>query len=291
MTFDDWQNGVNCKTSGTWNLHNVLPESMDFFILLSSASGLIGLRGQANYNAGNTYEDAFARYRVSFCGMKTISLNLGAMVDDGILAKNRSSLERVLRYGVLRPITRRRFFGILDYCCDPKVLISTANESQIAIGVATRKAHDGGFDINLHRHPLFRHVLYENKVAALNSNSKRATSKDDDANTRSLFSASQCLSDAANIVVGAIIKKLSKNLPMLPQTISDLDIHRPIQSYAVDSLLAVELRNWIKKELRAEVAVFETQGGATFATLGRCVAEKSTLKHEKWKLRDGRGIV
>lgn len=94
MTFDDWQAGVACKTSGSWNLHTVLPENMDFFILLSSASGLAGLRGQANYNAGNTYEDPFARYRVSYCGAKTISLNLGAMIDDGILANNPNTMQR-----------------------------------------------------------------------------------------------------------------------------------------------------------------------------------------------------
>ena len=286
MTFDDWQSGTACKTSGSWNLHTILPGNMDFFILLSSASGLVGLRGQANYNTGNTYEDAFARYRVSVCGMKTVSLDLGVMIDDGILAENQDSLQRVLTYGVLHPITRSRFFGILDYCCDPKVPFSTACESQIAIGVAARSEKDGGFDgINLRRHPLFRHLVYENKVAAsLTANSKHAQNEDDEAHFCSLFSASQSLPDAANIIIGAIIKKLSKNIPMLSQQVEDIDINRPIQSYAVDSLLAVELRNWIKKRFRAEVAVFETQGGSTFATLGRCVAGRSALKHERWNL-------
>ncbi len=71
MTFDDWQAGVTCKTVGSLNLHRMLPSGMDFFILLSSASALIGLRGQANYNAGNTYEDAFARWRMTACRDKT----------------------------------------------------------------------------------------------------------------------------------------------------------------------------------------------------------------------------
>jgi hypothetical protein len=48
-----------------WNLHHCLPRDMDFFILLSSVAGLVGNRGQANYAAGNTFQDALASHRVS----------------------------------------------------------------------------------------------------------------------------------------------------------------------------------------------------------------------------------
>ena len=286
MTFHNWQSGVACKTIGSCNLHTILPHGMDFFILLSSASGLAGLRGQANYNAGNTYQDAFARYRVATCGAKTISLNLGAMVDDGILAENPNALQRVLTYGVLHPITRSRFFGILDYYCDPKLACPTASESQMAIGIGTRAGKDGGLDgINLGRHPMFRHQVYESEVSAALANSgKTDQAQDDERYFRSLFSESTSLPEAANIIIGALVRKLAKTLPTLPQRIEDVDTSRPIQSYSVDSLLAVELRNWIKKELKAEVAIFETQGASTFATLGRLVAERSTLAHAGWSL-------
>src|SRR4051794_7054114 len=114
MDYESWSIAVNCKSIGSWNLHAVLPSGMDFFIMLSSISGLSGIRGQANYDAGNTYEDAFARYRVSQ-GEKCTSLDLGAMLDDGILAEDRDLLNRVLAYGTLGGITRQMFYGMLDY--------------------------------------------------------------------------------------------------------------------------------------------------------------------------------
>jgi KR domain len=40
----------------------MLPPKMDFFIMLSSVSSIIGNVGQANYAAGNTFEDALAHY-------------------------------------------------------------------------------------------------------------------------------------------------------------------------------------------------------------------------------------
>ncbi|KAL8847281.1 MAG: hypothetical protein Q9221_007680 [Calogaya cf. arnoldii] len=281
MSFNDWQAGVACKTSGSFNLHTVLPDGMGFFILLSSASGLVGLRGQANYNAGNTYEDAFARWRTESCGDKTISLNLGAMVDDGILAENPEALQRVLTYGTLQPITRARYFAILDYYCDHETRISNPTESQMAMGVSVGSATDGALQgMNLARHPLFRHLVYQSHSASKDF----AGVENDDRYFRALYSEATSLPEAALVVIKAVAKKLAKTVPDIPQSVEEVDFNRRIQSYGVDSLLAVELRDWIKKELKAEVAVFETQGASTFFTLGRVVAERSALEHKKWVL-------
>ncbi|KAI8175177.1 hypothetical protein K4K51_007770 [Colletotrichum sp. SAR 10_75] len=38
-------------------------EDLDFFILLSSVSGVIGNSAQGNYCAGNTFEDVLAHHR------------------------------------------------------------------------------------------------------------------------------------------------------------------------------------------------------------------------------------
>ena len=52
MTPEQWSLSVNPKASGTWNLHRFLPKELDFFVMLSSIMGILGGRGQANYNAG-----------------------------------------------------------------------------------------------------------------------------------------------------------------------------------------------------------------------------------------------
>ena len=38
---------------GSWNLHELMPRDLDFFIMLSSLAGILGNRGQSNYRAGN----------------------------------------------------------------------------------------------------------------------------------------------------------------------------------------------------------------------------------------------
>jgi hypothetical protein len=94
MEYEDWLCATRPKTIGSWNLHNALPNDMDFLIFLSSAAGVIGNRGQANYAAGNAFQDALARHR-SAHGMHTVSLDLGpiigaGMVDQGMMDRLKS---------------------------------------------------------------------------------------------------------------------------------------------------------------------------------------------------------
>lgn len=67
MTHEWWETGLKPKVHGTRNLHEYFgPERpLDFFIICSSISGITGNPGQAQYCAGNTYQDTLAHYRRS----------------------------------------------------------------------------------------------------------------------------------------------------------------------------------------------------------------------------------
>ncbi|KAF2794878.1 putative polyketide synthase [Melanomma pulvis-pyrius CBS 109.77] len=276
LNYDSWKPAVECKTVGSWNLHHVLPHGMDFFVILASASGLAGVRGQANYNAGNVYEDAFARHRVSQ-GEKTVALDLGAMLEDGILAENPHLLKRVMAYGVLAPVTRQNFFGILDFYCNPAMPLLSPVECQIAIGVGV-----GGGDslesFDFGRQPMLRTLPsgIRRQAPAGKEENRYSTSN------RDKIADSDSLDQVTDIVGEAIIQKLGKSLADM-QDISSIDRHRQLQMYGVDSLLAVELRNWIAKEFKAEIDVFETQGASTLEILSRLVARRSQIKHDRWE--------
>lgn len=48
MTLEDWNTSTDPKVRGTWNLHSLRPNGLDFFILFSSIVGIIGGPGQGN---------------------------------------------------------------------------------------------------------------------------------------------------------------------------------------------------------------------------------------------------
>ena len=87
---------------------------MDFFVLLSSISGISGQGGQANYSAGNTFKDALAHYRISQ-GQKAVSIDLGVMVSDGFLSENDFLLHRMMDSGLYVPLRDIELFALLDY--------------------------------------------------------------------------------------------------------------------------------------------------------------------------------
>ncbi|KAJ4288925.1 hypothetical protein N0V90_011266 [Kalmusia sp. IMI 367209] len=279
MEYESWQIAVNCKTVGSWNLHSLLPLGMDFFVFLSSGSGLVGVRGQTNYDAGNTYEDALARYRVSQ-GEKAVSLDLGAMVDDGILAENPALLKRVLGYGTLEAITRHRFQAILDYYCNPSLPLLSPDRSQMVIGLGSGRG-DSLESIDYSRQPMLQRLAI--------ANSERGHVPDADTIKLRSISISISFEHATDIVAQAIIDKLSKSLPEMREHGSE-DRHRQLQLMGVDSLLAVELRNWIVKEYAAEVAIFETQAsiyGGVIA-IGPALAIAHGQAGEVWNVTDVR---
>jgi hypothetical protein len=95
MTFEQWDRSARTKINGSRNLHKHLP-AMEFFIMLSSASGFAGNSSQSNYAAGNTYQDALARHRTAQ-GLPAVCYDLGAVDTVGFLAKQRDMDNEKLR--------------------------------------------------------------------------------------------------------------------------------------------------------------------------------------------------
>ncbi len=64
LTWDRFPHILESKVAGSWNLHLCSLElNLDHFVLFSSAAGLLGSANQANYAAGNTFQDTLAHYR------------------------------------------------------------------------------------------------------------------------------------------------------------------------------------------------------------------------------------
>ncbi|MEZ4619280.1 MAG: SDR family NAD(P)-dependent oxidoreductase [Caldilineaceae bacterium] len=71
------------KLQGAWHLHDLTQGMrLDFFVLFSSAVGLMGNAGQANHAAANTFLDAFAHYRRAQ-GQPALSINWGVCPEIG----------------------------------------------------------------------------------------------------------------------------------------------------------------------------------------------------------------
>lgn len=271
MPFSSWIAATAPKTNGSWNLHTLLPD-LKFFILLSSISGTLGNAGQANYAAGNTYQDALALYR-STRGQPAVALDLGWLASIGAVAESARLQKGVASRSYLLPISESNLLALLEYYCSPDLDLQHGPAAHPVIGLAPPAA--AGADLpSLFYTPPYR-VLHQAGQVGAETHSPSET-----VNYPALFAACESLAEAGELVAQGLARKLGAALRMLA---GDVDPGKPLHAYGVDSLLAVELRNWFGKEIGADVAIFDIMGGQSIAELATIVAGKSRWRKAGWE--------
>jgi hypothetical protein len=59
--------------------------------------------------------------------------------------------------------------------------------------------------------------------------------------------------------------------------VSEIDTARPLHAFGIDSLVAVEVANWVFKEIKAKVTVFDLLSNIPITSLAEKLVGKSTL--------------
>ncbi|KAI3330341.1 hypothetical protein F4824DRAFT_478888 [Ustulina deusta] len=269
MTYDQWALTINSKVQSSWNLHSLLPGGLDFFILLSSLAGICGTVAQSNYAGGCSAQDALARYRTSR-GQKAVSFDVGWMRNIGIIAEKESYHRNRQQAADMQQIDDTELLALLSIYCDPELPLLSVAKSQILIGLLTPADFilQGQTPPQMHDRPLFgafSHVVGQNisEASALNTESPGT-----------LFRLTKEKGERVQIVIRALAVKLARAMSILPH---DVEPSKPLSSYGVDSLMAVELRNYIGREFQATVAVFDIMGGVPISSIGDLVVERSTV--------------
>ncbi|MDF3145990.1 beta-ketoacyl reductase, partial [Streptomyces sp. T21Q-yed] len=86
------------KVDGAAHLHRLTADHpLDLFLLVSSAAGVVGNAGQANYAAANAFLDQLAHHRRAL-GLPGTSVSFGAWAGEGLAAEH-ADLERMARLG------------------------------------------------------------------------------------------------------------------------------------------------------------------------------------------------
>ncbi|MFG1665505.1 SDR family NAD(P)-dependent oxidoreductase [Streptomyces sp. Y7] len=86
------------KVDGATHLHRLTADRpLDLFLLVSSAAGVVGNAGQANYAAANVFLDQLAHHRRAL-GLPAVSVSFGAWAGQGLAAEH-ADLERMARLG------------------------------------------------------------------------------------------------------------------------------------------------------------------------------------------------
>ncbi|KAK3400724.1 hypothetical protein B0T20DRAFT_390600 [Sordaria brevicollis] len=280
MTVEEFHQALEPKVKGTWNLHNAAIEqgiTLDFFTMLSSVSGIIGNKGQANYAAANTFLDAFASYRRGL-GLRANSVDLGVIEDVGYLAEQGAGFQSRFDKKQWTPIGERVLRRILTCSIlqqDPVRPINHASAAQLITGIAFPLPFDWSSDIASDSRFAYLFSSGGGSSDGLEGTTKRGGS-DHDALDGALQAFRALVTDGADraALVKACVEVMSRQLSRLLRLEAEMESGKPLSAYGLDSMSAVELRSWIRGKIGAQVSTLDITNARSLVALCEKVVEK-----------------
>ncbi|KAJ5215071.1 Type I Polyketide synthases (Type I PKS) [Penicillium chermesinum] len=272
MSFDQWRRAIEPKTKGSRNLlANLWPGDKPFFVLLSSITGVIGNTAQANYAAGNTFEDALAHHARHHLGINATSVDVGLVTDS-------AHFTNAGEFGDLAGYLGRYQHGwrglqtnldelgvVLRAIMRGSTTDGQSVPAQIVLGLEDRIEHNpsiGGFS---------RDKKFELRVVNSASHLSDKSGKQD---VGTLLTSATSMAQAVAAVEDNIKTLVAAAMGV---SVDEIDAQKPLYDYGVDSLQAVEVRNRALKDMKSDISVFDILSAMPLADVAGKIAAHSQL--------------
>ncbi|RYP61834.1 hypothetical protein DL770_009703 [Monosporascus sp. CRB-9-2] len=264
MTLSEFQDVIKPKVQGTKYLADAFTtESLDFFVLLSSLAGVLGTPSQANYAASSTFQNMFAHSKAFSGCNKFISLDLPLIEGTHWISEERAAW--LARQGG-QTVPMGTVLSVLDYAMSGRAFKD--GFAQIAFGLSPQylqeRAKNGS-----HIAPLLRNLCARDNRDA-GSRAERKVER----SVESLVAQAPTVQDAEKVMLEAIRDRISS---LTAGDVSEISLDSPLVNLGLDSLIAIEIKNWITSTLQAPTQVGEILDSPNLRALASLVTERSGL--------------
>ena len=263
QTFNDT---LSTKLYGTRNLSRVFESNfLEFFVSLSSLTATVGTRGQANYTAGNAFQDAFA-YSHRSPNAHYTSISPGMIHNSDV---NDEIRERNLRLHGLVPVGIDELMSLLEYSMCPQS--KQDNCKQALVGFTEESlAHVDIPNANVHS-AMFSRVF--DTTTNIQPESKNGVSK----SLKHRMNRTNGPNQIKTLIVAALAQKLGELI-----SAHDIDamMHKPFVELGLDSLSTLELSNWTSYNFDISFKPFELMGMDSALALAESVYDRYEIAKE-----------
>ena len=256
LTREGLKSVLDPRVRGAWNLHTqTLGTPLDFFVCFSSMASVFGLPGQAPYVSSNTFLDSFAYYRRSL-GLPALTVNWGYLGEVGYVARNGNIGERFEGQG-LQSFSPREATALLG-----RLLQHGMTQAGVVRMDWNSWSRLGGINGGS---PRFQQLCKEADKG------KDGNSPDGMAMRKTLLAAPA--ERRKEMLLEFLKDKVARVLGSTPDKV---DLTKPLTDVGLDSLMAVELRNWVEGELRVTLPIAELLQGPSVDRLADVLLEQLT---------------
>ncbi|KAK7997329.1 hypothetical protein PG989_005369 [Apiospora arundinis] len=271
-TYEDWQIIMRPRVDAAWHLHELLPKDMDFFIGLGSLLGDTGNPGQAIYAGSAVFYHEFAKYR-SALGVHTVSIALPVVLDVGYVASNNLSdllqqtLGATLTMADIRTLVKGAILASSPLHRDAKAIACT-------FYLDGQPIRDGPWD---YINPVYARERVKEEAAKRKSMMKLKGADGSvgeggdvlhpSTATGAVGSRAWQQATGEDVLPGLTEALVTKVAAMTMLDRDEVDADAPLAALSLDSLVSVELRNWIRREAGVELVLSAITGAASLRAL------------------------
>ena len=293
MTFDDWVASVKPKVQGTWNIHNASVAAgvdLDFFLLFSSLSGIVGQPGQANYASANTFLEGFARYRNNL-GLAASVASIGAIEDVGYISEHQGMMGKMQRTG-FKPVSEQEVIDAMALAImvhnkpTSKALVAPSQHSSRFVDINSFVL---GLALLIPLNDPSNYVVWkkDRRMAAYHNHTMSSAGAGSTNTLKTYLNNAKVdpsilkSTESSKLLALEIGKKLF-DLLLKPQ--DELDTTWPLVDLGLDSLVALELRAWLKQVFSFDIPMLEMLGMGSLDILGQYMANelhRTLIKHSE----------
>ncbi len=230
------------KVMGLYRLHRLtLTDDLDYFVLFSSLTSMLGSAGVANYAAANAFMNSFAQYRNRF-GLRAVSLSWGPWAGSGMFQALPEQYRQYLQRRGLQPLTDQRNFEHLR-----KLITQSGAMGVFSIDWDKWLQTDIN-DKNTHHtmNPFFSTLKTTTNVVQPQEAKKQHIDADHSLQTLPLRQRRQKLID--------LLQRQLADVLALDDVMS-VDINSGFFDMGIDSLTSIEFRNRLQSRLNCSLPV------------------------------------
>ncbi|MFB2983004.1 type I polyketide synthase [Microseira sp. BLCC-F43] len=259
----DWERFakvLNPKLAGAWNLHLLtgnLP--LDFFVMFSSVASLVGHAGQANHSAANGFLDALAYHRRSK-KLPGLSINWGSWSEVGAVATSQAATDYMKARG-MEAIAPQQGLQVLEE-------LLGQNAAQIGVVSANWSKFLEQFPADAYP-PLFSDLAKEARQQAKGQSMQLPTAElMNQLQTATPEKQRELLIAYLQIQVTKVLGLDASNPP---------EAHHSLNELGLDSLTSIQLRNWIRTDIKVDLPMKKFIVEASIDQLANALLEQLAL--------------
>jgi hypothetical protein len=268
-------------------LHKALGDMpLDFFIMTSSVSAVLGNPGQANYCAGNSYLDYLAVHRRKK-GLAACSIALPMVEDVGVVAENASIAELLTRknpFSINEQEMLRGFEAAILHGSPTASEEMEIGQAQLILGLEPESIATVMRSIDMSE----AYWMRDARISSLREAIDELLSDRVNAGQTRASGVSNIMSDLAGKPENELITALAQHIINRTARILGYPAEKfkaegaSVASHGVDSMIGVELQTWLYKELGLQFSVqVLSNPQTTFTALANMVAENAKLIDKK----------